>query len=381
MSSMGEVGAELSSAANKAGEAIGPLQEALIALEGVQNALGAIDPDSPWPDVHNMNGLAAQAVQGAGDTIQLVVNAIQSIDAVATRFPNADSEATGSPQPPARPATPATGASSMAAEANQPQDNETDAAEAATPSPYQAQLDSIHQALAAGTAPVNIENHHANGGYLTIYTVADDPTKLIKTLHRKYWTDGREPMAADFVADEYRGPLEAGRGAAGLEQIVDYIPPSGNRPAAIIVEKIEGQEVQKMTSEEQNSIPLEHYRQLMQTCHELASRGLAPEFASFNIIYNPQQGFVIIDYHFPLEGRPVMTAEEQAQWFGLPGVVFSTNPVNNQFPEAGRRYLTAYREAFGDASTESFKQQLQHNYDLYAQGGPPSPHIIVPDDI
>jgi RIO-like serine/threonine protein kinase len=217
--------------------------------------------------------------------------------------------------------------------------------------PYQAQMNDIDAQLAEGVAPRGIAGYVASGGTCHIFDTPDG--NILKMPRVKFEDegeeDGPEPLPPDTARADYIIPLQRGVDVEGLEQIVAATEENGG---AIVCERAPGKLLEDMWYIEIELIPPEHYRQLMETCKELATRNLIPDYAPDNIFYSEDKGFTIIDYSTQARRKiPQRDASQIARSFGTSYTLFRR--ATRRLPElSGRRFFDAYREAFGDGEIE-----------------------------
>ncbi|HEV7453887.1 MAG TPA: hypothetical protein VGO07_01365 [Candidatus Saccharimonadales bacterium] len=218
--------------------------------------------------------------------------------------------------------------------------------------PYQAQMDDIDARLADGVEPRDIAGYVTSGGTCHIF---DTPDGKILKMPRVIYEDeegGAVPPAPDAARTDYIIPLQRGLGVNSLEQIVAATEENGG---AVVCERAPGSSLQKMWYIEIELIPPEHYHQLMETCKELAARGLFPDYAPDNIFYSEDTGFTFIDYGTQEQYEMQSDAPQTARFFATSHCLFRN--AHHQLPElSGRRFFDAYRAAFGDGEIEPLLQ-------------------------
>lgn len=92
--------------------------------------------------------------------------------------------------------------------------------------------------------------------------------------------------------------LTRGQGIEGAEQLAGTVTiQTENGPIDVpLCGKINGQTVDDMSPVELEEIPQEHYDQVINTIDTLMSNGLVIDNDPANVMYDPDKGFVVIDY-------------------------------------------------------------------------------------
>jgi len=102
--------------------------------------------------------------------------------------------------------------------------------------------------------------------------------------------------------------LARAKGLPGLEQgvAVSYDPP------VVVAELAKGRDMASLTLEERQSIPQEHWDQLQANMLNAVEHGLDLDPNSDNFVYDPENGFTIIDLRLPAmsEQRPLEEVKE-----------------------------------------------------------------------
>jgi hypothetical protein len=93
-------------------------------------------------------------------------------------------------------------------------------------------------------------------------------------------------------------PLLRAEGIPHTSQLVSYSFDDG----VVIMELLEGTEVANFSPEEAPEYSDEHIIQLIDTVRELDAKGLVIDPKASNFMYDPEQGFSVLDYHLKTAG-------------------------------------------------------------------------------
>lgn len=134
------------------------------------------------------------------------------------------------------------------------------------------------------TPSEQVPGYLASGNESDVYVVEREGRQFAVRISR----DADDPVGTD----NYASGLMAGRGIAGLEQMVGL----SYEDAVTVSELLPGKRMEEYTPQEIAAISQEHLDQLAKTVIKAASAGISIDGSGGNMLYDPEHGFGFIDY-------------------------------------------------------------------------------------
>lgn len=233
-----------------------------------------------------------------------------------------------------------------------------------TPEQFQYYVDleaRINQQLDDGVSPENILGFIDEGSFCYVFRTLDGKVIKIPGVGQGLDTSDRSKLPRPGIMwHSYATALKQGQGTKDLEQFVAYIDDRGvSGRGAVVCEFVAGKTLANLTDHERQHIPAGHLQQLMRIFQTLESRDLMNDPSFKNIVYDPKQGFTIIDY---------FTVEMWNKTYGSLNVspkasdmaaAFIRDYVNiNWHYTQTQRYVEAFQQTFGKAAAKKLKRTL-----------------------
>lgn len=217
--------------------------------------------------------------------------------------------------------------------------------------PYRQELAEHEAAIMGGQPPQLLEGYLTKGVHSLIFAMQDGAIAKLPLVEFLELGVLEEP---DVVVAESVASLLLGQKGMGLEQIVAF---SLHKPSAWVCQRAPGQTLKN--TEPTDTIPMSHLRRLLATFRFMQHNDLVIDPAPDNFLYDPNEGFTIIDYSH--------AAYEGAQGFAYKVSTFGTDllPYVSCDARVLRRYGAQAANLIGPtASRQLFDTWRIQGYDV-----------------